>query len=200
MSFNIPAHYRRLSLSKRDLLSEDLRISYSSKISGILTSQKEYLSSYTPLFYVSFKSEVITHDIIKDRLKKNLKVAVPVTDTAQKRIQPCILRNWEDLMPGAYGVPEPDISHADLVPPDEIDLVIVPGSAFDETCGRYGYGGGYYDRFLANDAPQAKRVALAFQLQVFPRIPLGPYDQRMDVIITEEKIIRCNADKINLLL
>jgi 5-formyltetrahydrofolate cyclo-ligase len=142
---------------------------------------------------------VFTHDLIKDRLKNGLKVAVPVTDITRKKIIPCLLHDWNDLKPGAYGVPEPVYSDVIAVSPGEIDLVITPGSAFDEKCGRYGYGGGYYDRFLADEAPRAFKIGLAFQTQMFPTLPLCSHDQRMDCIITETRKIRCAADKHDLI-
>ena len=71
-------------------------------------------------------------------------------------------------------------------------MVVVPGSVFDRRCGRYGYGGGYFDRFLSIEAPQALRIGLAFSLQVLPEIPLKTHDQRMDIIVTENEILRCN--------
>jgi len=122
-------------------------------------------------------------------------VAVPWTDVSRRKIIPCLLKNWErDLKPGAYGILEPDPEVNPAVTPAEIDLVVVPGSAFDRECGRYGYGGGYYDRFLREDAPQAMRIALAFHVQILPAICLEPHDQRMDMILTERELLRCRQN------
>jgi len=146
-----------------------------------------------PLIYVSFRSEVETHQLIKERLNSGLEVAIPKTDVKNRHLETYLLEDWgKDLRPGAYGILEPDAEAASLIQPSQIDLAVVPGSVFDRKCGRYGYGGGYFDRFLSIKAPQAIRIGLAFSLQLLPEIPLKPHDQRMDIIVTESEILRCN--------
>ena len=68
----------------------------------------------------------------------------------------------------------------------ELDLVVVPGLAFDCQCGRLGYGKGYYDRLLHEVRHDAALVAVAFQCQIFPEVPVLPYDVRVDRVVTEE--------------
>lgn len=134
-----------------------------------------------------------THQLIKEKLNSSMEVAVPKTDATNRWLETYLLRDWEkDLSPGAYGILEPDMKVTSLISPSQIDLVVVPGSVFDRQCGRYGYGGGYFDRFLSIEAPQAIRIGLAFSLQLLPEIPLRPHDQRMDIIVTENEILRCN--------
>jgi 5-formyltetrahydrofolate cyclo-ligase len=77
------------------------------------------------------------------------------------------------------------------VDPASIDTVLIPGSVFDVTGGRLGYGGGFYDRFLSNSAPQATRIGLAFSRQLVDRVPMEPHDQYMDFLVTEEQIFDC---------
>ncbi len=183
---------RKHILRQRDAISEETRKAHSSKIATHLRGLTEYQKSSLPLIYVSFRSEVSTHEIIRERLDAGLPVAVPRTDMENKRLDTFIIRNWDkELRPGAYGILEPDPALAEEIQGEMVDLVLVPGSIFDERGGRYGYGGGYYDRFLSITAPKAVRIGLAFSMQVYPKIPLEPHDQLMDIIITEEKIIRC---------
>ncbi|MBE0584168.1 MAG: 5-formyltetrahydrofolate cyclo-ligase, partial [Desulfofustis sp.] len=78
-----------------------------------------------------------------------------------------------------------------LVAPIDLDLIILPGSVFDRRGGRFGYGGGYYDRLLAQ-VPNATRIALAFELQVVDRLPLADHDELLDRIVTEQRIITGN--------
>ena len=180
-------------LSKRDRLSFSTMSYLSKKITDSFRKLEEYQTSRMPLIYVSFRSEVDTHQLIRERLNSGLEVAVPKTDVTNRRLETYLLRDWEkDLRPGAYGILEPDIKVASLIRPSQIDMVVVPGSVFDRQCGRYGYGGGYFDRFLSIEAPQALRIGLAFSLQVLPEIPLKTHDQRMDIIVTENEILRCN--------
>ena len=193
MSFPDSSYYRSQILSKRDHLSSSTLSYLSKKITDNLRGLKEYQTSRMPLIYVSFRSEADTHQLIIERLNSGLEVAVPKTDVTNRQLGTYLLRDWEkDLRPGAYGILEPDVKVTPLIRPSQIDMVVVPGSVFDRRCGRYGYGGGYYDRFLSIEAPQALRIGLAFSLQVVPEIPLKTHDQKMDIIVIENEILRCN--------
>jgi 5-formyltetrahydrofolate cyclo-ligase len=192
MSF--PDSYCRSQiLSKRDRLSFSTVSCLSKIITDNLKGLKEYQTSRIPLIYVSFRSEVDTHQLIRERLNSGLEVAIPKTDVKNRRLETYLLKDWgKGLRPGAYGILEPDVKVASLIRPSQIDMVVIPGSVFDRQCGRYGYGGGYFDRFLSIEAPQALRIGLAFSLQVLPEIPLKTHDQRMDIIVTENEILRCD--------
>ena len=197
MSFSDSSYYRSQILFKRNRLSLSALSCLSKKIADNLRRLEEYQNSRIPLIYVSFKSEVDTHQIIIERLNSGLEVAVPKIDITNRRLKTYLLRDWKkELKPGVYGILEPDVKVASLIRPSQIDIVVVPGSVFDRRCGRYGYGGGYFDRFLSIEAPQALRIGLAFSLQFLPKIPLKIHDQRMDIIVTENKTLRCNR-KVN---
>ena len=157
-----------------------------------LESLPPYQHSSWPLFFASFRSEVQTISIIRRRLAAERPVLLPKTLTDEKRLAVYRITSMDDLAPGAYGILEPVESRAQEAEPADIDLVLVPGSVFDRRGGRYGYGGGYYDRFLSREAPGALRIALAFSFQVLDNIPLQPHDQLMDYIVTEREIIRCS--------
>jgi len=190
---------RNQILSERDRLTSSQIRQKSSQIINMLLELEPYKVSHLPMFYVSFRSEVYTHDIIKTRLAKGLKVVVPQTIIGQRRLIPRLIENWDrDLRTGAYGILEPDPVRTRQIDPSILDLVVAPGSVFDKRCGRYGYGGGYYDRFLSEKAPHALRLALCFDLQVMEQIPLKEHDQRMDIIVTESRIITCNDRPLRL--
>lgn len=76
----------------------------------------------------------------------------------------------------------------------ELDLVIVPGLGFDERGGRLGRGAGFYDRVLGGLRPEARRVAVAFECQIVPEVPMEAHDERVDVVVTEERVIRCSDE------
>ena len=78
----------------------------------------------------------------------------------------------------------------DRVNPEHIDLLIVPGVAFDLQGNRLGYGGGYYDRFFERLRPGVPLVALAFELQIVRQVPVEPWDRRMDWLVTEKRVIQ----------
>jgi 5-formyltetrahydrofolate cyclo-ligase len=98
-----------------------------------------------------------------------------------------------ELVEGAYKILEPKTELRELpakkVRPEELDLVMVPGTAFDPRGGRMGQGKGYYDRLLATARPDAPLVGMAFDCQVFDEIPVAPHDVFMDLVLTESRAI-----------
>ncbi|MDO4972744.1 MAG: 5-formyltetrahydrofolate cyclo-ligase [Eubacteriales bacterium] len=91
--------------------------------------------------------------------------------------------------PGLFGIEEPDPACSVLVRPEEIDAVLVPCVAFDESGGRLGHGAGYYDRYLAR-CPRAARICLAFKAQRLDRVVTEAHDLPMDWIVTEKESIK----------
>jgi len=142
--------------------------------------------------YVSYRSELATLEFIEEALERdNCRVVVPST-IPNVGLEAYEIRDMaEDLAPGYCSIPEPVIGRALPFDPARIDLVILPGSVFDLQGGRLGYGGGYYDRFLQNDAPKARRVALAYEMQLVAEVPMLPHDQRLHGIVTENRTIWC---------
>jgi 5-formyltetrahydrofolate cyclo-ligase len=98
----------------------------------------------------------------------------------------------EDLEPGFKGIPEP-VEACERVGPEAVDLVIVPGVAFDVRSGRLGYGGGFYDRFLASC--RAPRIAVAFSMQIVDGVPCDEHDLPVDVVVTETGEIRSSRGR-----
>ncbi len=170
------------------------------------------MSFQRPFIYVSFRSEVSTHSFIKKRLLEGQFTAIPkVHDSG-------VMSAWRisdfehDLAPGAFGILEPvmlpdaltqqsvghflhNMSPHEVMPVD-IDAIIAPGAVFDSSGARYGYGGGYYDRFIAEMSPEAVKIALAFDAQVVDKLEIEVHDQRMDYIITESGVIDCASHRI----
>ena len=144
------------------------------------------------MVYIPFRGEVPTERIIAACLSQGKTVTAPVTLRTERRLLPLRLSGKPgELRPGEYGISEPDPDRCEPFPPELLDLVVIPGVAFDERGGRLGYGGGYYDRFLEAEAPEALRAALAFETQLSPvRLPLGDHDTLMDLIFTEARVIQ----------
>lgn len=181
---------RRQILAARDALSRDEQRSKSRALAENLWNADLLQDAQTLFVYVDFRSEVVTVPLIRRCLKKGLQVAVPLTLPAKSRLLPYLITNPDqDLQPGYCSIPEPDSDRLPTVDPNNIDTVILPGSVFDEKGGRLGYGGGFYDRFLANEAPHAKRIGMAFELQVVPSLPLLPHDQLLDHLVTEKRVL-----------
>ncbi len=100
---------------------------------------------------------------------------------------------WET---GAYGIRTPILSRAEILPPEALDLILVPCTAFDAACGRVGMGKGYYDRYLPR-CTRAVKLGIAFEAQRVPHAALDEHDQRLDAFITEGGVYR-GTDKIEL--
>jgi 5-formyltetrahydrofolate cyclo-ligase len=96
------------------------------------------------------------------------------------------IKSLDELSPGTFGILEPAGEKG--ISPEEIDLVVVPGVAFDKRGNRMGYGAGYYDSFLPKLRPEVKKVAVAFEIQVTDSLPAEEHDVKMDLIITENTI------------
>ena len=139
------------------------------------------------MYYVDVRSEVRTRHYLPTALTQGKKIVVPYCVDGELEL--FHLQSMEELAVGMYKILEPKAELRGLaekrVGPDELDLVIVPGVAFDRDGGRLGHGFGYYDKLLQHARPGAPLVALAFECQLFPRIPMQDHDIFMDKIITE---------------
>lgn len=143
---------------------EEERKNKSLKIKGILFSLPEFIKAKVVMFYLSFNGEVETFDMIRSALKLGKTVAVPVT---KKEIIPSVVSDLDkELACGLYGIKEPKKIYLRPIDFDLLDLVIVPGVAFDNKGNRLGRGKGYYDRFLKKLPSQTHTVGLAFDFQV----------------------------------
>ena len=147
--------------------------------------------------YCSYQSEVGTQGLIEWLLQKGKSVAVPLTDQVSFTMEAVAITDpVEELICGYKGIPEPKASllPGNRVAPVSLDVALIPGSVFDLKGNRLGYGGGYYDRFLALKAPKALRIGLAYSFQVIDRIPHQPHDIPMDWLVTEEGILHWPRD------
>lgn len=186
--------WRHKILTRRDRLSPAALIKKSGLITDVLFSLKETRAAHVFFIYLNFRSEVQTHDIVRRCLAEGKTVTVPLTLANESRLLAVRITDPKNqIEPGYCMIPEPvkSMVSGSVVDPAEIDMVIVPGSVFDRFGGRLGYGGGYYDRFLAQEAAGALRIGLAYELQLVDQVPLEPYDQLMDFVVTEKKIYNC---------
>ncbi|HDN96024.1 MAG TPA: 5-formyltetrahydrofolate cyclo-ligase [Thermoplasmatales archaeon] len=174
--------------SKRDRLSTYEILKRSNEILAKLKELDDFINSKVIACYISFGSEVYTHGLIKEYVNKK-DILVPVVDKKDKALLLSHLKDWKELDSGTYGILEPKNDFLRVRSYNEVELVIVPGIVFDEKGNRIGYGGGYYDRLLKRI--DAKKIALAYDFQVMERIPNEEHDVRMDMIITEKRVIKC---------
>ncbi len=189
---------RKNTLLARDQLTPLQRQEMSRAVRKLLNSRSGIPDAQQLCIYVHFRSEVETMALIRQLIADGKTVSVPVTLAEESRIIAVRLTDPDSqLTVGYYGILEPTPTRiaAAAVDPATLDTVLVPGSVFDQLGGRLGYGGGFYDRFLTHDAPQALRIGLAFARQIVPRVPMEPHDQYMDKIISEQQIIDCQRNR-----
>lgn len=187
---------RREMLQRRDALAAVTRHEKSTAIACQVRDLTAVQQAQTIFTYVNFRSEVETLGLIAGWLAAGKRVCVPLTLAAESRLAAYQITDpAQDLTPGYCQIPEPDPSRLPQVKPTEIEVIILPGSAFDLNGGRLGYGGGYYDRFISQEAPRATRIGLAFALQVTADLPLLAHDQRLHTLVTEDRILRFDSDQ-----
>jgi len=176
-------------LAERESLAPSLRAEKSGLIRENVLQIDEVKQAKHVMIYVNFRSEVETFALFAALHRLNILTSAPLTVVKEHRLLACLITDpAQDLRSGYCRIPEPDAGRAAPVDPSGIDVVLVPGSVFDLHGGRLGYGGGYYDRFLAHDAPQALRVGLAFDMQVVDRVPVLDHDVRLHYLVTEKGI------------
>lgn len=159
-------------------------------IVGRILELAEYRRCRTLMAYIDFRHEVQMDGLIRAAMASGKRVAVPVTDVAGKRLTPSLLLDYPaDLGPGTWGIMEPLPDRLRPLAPEELELVVVPGVAFDPRGNRLGYGGGFYDRFLPRTGPGTVYLAPAFELQIRPEVYPGPHDCPVHLVVTEERVI-----------
>ncbi len=169
---------RTALLEKLKRHKEDERRRKSSRIARKLFLLKEYTKAKTVLFYLSFDGEVDTAGMIIRSLKQGKRVAVPAIQPDRRALIPSLLRDIEtETARGPHGTRHPKDAYIRPIEPRELDLVVVPGLAFDEAGNRLGRGMGYYDRFLSCLPEHVPTIGLAFDFQVVEHFPpLEPHD------------------------
>lgn len=183
---------RKKVIKERMELSAQEVAGKSAKITRTVLSMEEYRRARSIMAFVDFKNEVQTGELIRAAMADGKRVSVPLTDLKGKRLIPSLLLDFPgDLAPGTYGILEPRPECLRPLDPGELDLVIVPGVAFDEAGNRLGYGGGFYDRFLPLTGEGCTWLAPAFELQIRPSVYPGEHDCPVHVIVTEKRIIKC---------
>jgi 5-formyltetrahydrofolate cyclo-ligase len=184
---------RKRVQEERDRLSPEAITARSEVVLDRLWSLPEFKAANTVFFFVSFRSEVDTVPMIKRALAEGKRVCLPYTIVDNREMVASQVLDFDhDLELGNYDIMEPREEFIRPVLPEEIDVIIMPGVAFDDEGRRLGYGGGYYDRFLDHCEPHCLRIALCFDLQVVEDVPCADHDHRIHIIVTDQRIINCD--------
>jgi 5-formyltetrahydrofolate cyclo-ligase len=164
--------------------------SLSRRIWDKMLALPQFASARTVMTYLDIGSEVRTRHYMSKLWELGKRVVVPYCMANELRL--FHMENMDELTPGTWQILEPKPewrSRLDRhVEAAELDLIIVPGLAFDRHGNRLGLGKGYYDRLLQHVRPETVKIALAFECQLVDEIPLLPHDVRMDKVITEKAL------------
>jgi 5-formyltetrahydrofolate cyclo-ligase len=167
----------------RDSLSTREIVAKSRVIQEKVINSEEFRSAKMVFVYKNYSSEVHTGKIIETALKQKKVVCVPFAEQNEMK---CTLISGQTVFErGEYGIPVP--VERKFVAPEKIDLVVVPGIAFDEKGNRIGSGKGYYDRFLKKTKPNCYIIGLCFSEQIVKKIPFEEFDVKMSCVISEKE-------------
>lgn len=182
---------RRKILQKRDSLAKNLKSEKDISILQRIIMLPEFSSAKTILFYASFRSEADTMDMIKLSLHLGKLAVLPKVCKKEHILKLYEIKNMDELARGYMWILEPSVDEARLRKLSDIDLVIIPGAAYDTQGNRLGYGAAYYDKLLATLERKIPIVAPAYEEQIVEKIPAEPHDIKVDMIVTDKRVIRC---------
>ncbi len=189
-----------------DISTGDKR-GHAERIAEQIVALHEFAAAGTVLLYAGLPDEVSTEPLIERCRRDNKRIALPRVVDRGSEIEIEIESEIEiemdialvndpgrDLVKGTFGIFEP-AADCPALPPEAVDLAIVPGRAFDRSGTRVGRGRGFYDRFLPRLTSGAAIVAPAFACQVLDAaIETNEHDRRMCVIVTEVEVLRIASD------
>ncbi len=183
---------RELAAAREALAGRDAR---SEAIARRLAELPPYRAARAVSSYVGVGTEVSTTGLIRTALATGAAVSVPWR--LGDRLLLARITTLDELQPASLGLLEPSMAvRSDprrMVPPESVDLILVPGLGFDRAGGRLGHGKGYYDRLLREAGRDPLRVGLAFECQMVAELPVTPIDEPMDLVVTEAAVYRVSG-------
>lgn len=188
MEIQTKKEIRQYIKNRKKLMSDEEVMKKSLQIQNLLLEQEEFNKADNIYIYINYNQEVITTHIIEKCLKDGKNVYVPKIYEDSIRFHQ-IYSIITDLAPGAYGILEPT---TDLHDDKRDGLLIMPGLAFDREFHRIGYGGGFYDKYLALPNSHIK-LALTYDFQIFDLIETDEYDKKVDMIITQDYVMKLKS-------
>ncbi|GAA0071466.1 5-formyltetrahydrofolate cyclo-ligase [Clostridium sardiniense] len=177
---------RKNIIKQRDELDITVKEAMDNNIIEKLMMNETYKSARGIFIYIGFGSEINTKIIIREALNSGKEVYVP--KVIKKDMILIKIDSLENLVTSSYGILEPIGDKSDL-DVNKLELIVMPGVAFDKSGNRLGYGGGYYDKFLEQNKIECKKIALSYDFQVLEKLEVEEHDIKVDLIITENQVI-----------
>lgn len=191
-SFQDKKILRKEVLEKRNNLDFNKKEEMDKEILKKFYETQYYKKAKKIFIYISYSSEINTKEIINKALKDNKKIYIPRTEFKTRHMDAVEITSLDNLVESTYGILEPS-KEAPYIEPNELDLIVVPGVAFDRNGGRMGYGAGFYDRYFKKikkeNIKKIVKLALAYEIQMLNEVPMNEQDVPVDYIITENEFI-----------
>lgn len=185
---------RRAGIAARKALPEDIRAGANAVLCTRIMQMECFHRAKTILLYAAFGGEADLAALAEEAARQGKTLAYPVCgENFSMTAAVPAPDGWEV---GAYGIRTPILSRARCLTPEELDLILVPCTAFDAACHRVGMGKGYYDRYLPR-CTRAEKLGVAFEAQRVEQAAVDGYDQKLDGFVTEGGIYR-GTDKLKL--
>lgn len=178
---------RKEMRARRKSLTEIERTNLSNAVVEKFLAQDVYKNSAVVMAYVSMAEEIQLQKIFVDAFNSKKILAIPLI-VGKGEMSAVEVPNFDALEIGEFGILTVREDSRKFIDAEKINCVIVPGAAFDIHKNRLGLGGGFYDKFLSR-AVNAKKIALACDFQILENVPTEPHDFKVDMIITEKRII-----------
>ncbi|QRG70425.1 5-formyltetrahydrofolate cyclo-ligase [Brevibacillus choshinensis] len=172
-------------IEERKALPDALRREYSARACRHAAEHERLAGARAIMAFHPFGAELDILPFIEKAKARGQEIWLPLTLTAERRLIPYRYEGKHMLKQGVYGIWEPDPALAEEADLTKLDAVLVPGVAFDRHGGRMGYGGGFYDRFLAGLQPRPLLVGIAFSMQLVDQVPREMHDIGLDGVVTE---------------
>lgn len=176
---------RQQLMEERAQVPAATRAVWDAEIRSSLKDLPAFAAAQRVLVYLSINWEVDTWGIVDELQKRGSEVYVPVVQKNPRALIPTLFTSRENLVPASFGILEPPLG-TPTVAPRELDLVIVPGLAFTKEGYRIGYGGGFYDRLLAEITVSTVGLVYTAFLRSFQP---DPWDRPVDFLATERGLI-----------
>lgn len=191
MKFLSKANIRKKMIADRKKMTHEQVEALSDIIINKVKKIPIYNKSKTVMVYLSFGNEVDSKKLIEDCLKSGKRVLVPFCQKDGMKLIPTEIKDMEsDLVTDDMGYIQPRKDSIKPVDTEEIDLIVLPGIAFDRKGFRVGFGAGYYDRFLGKLNFSIPTIGVAYDFQMIESfINMESYDIPVDYVITEERIV-----------
>jgi len=186
---------RRAMSDRRGALAPEERADRSRQAARRLVELPELAGARAVAGFVAIRSEIDPAEALAEVGRRGATVVYPRVSTGQPRLRFHWVAGPDDLRPGAYGILEPQEACPEVAPRD-LDVILLPGLAFDAAGRRLGYGGGYYDEVggVVRREGRALLLGVGFDFQLIDRCPADDGDVTIDGVVTDARVVRCRGE------